>query len=157
MPYDWEDQSEGPQRAERIPPGTHRVRIAKVVYEKRGEPLRSKAGAPQILIVFQDAQAREGSMVITLSPQAFWVLRKLLQCCHPPINLARMKQDGIEPTRFAEPKFADRQLLNRHVVIQVEARNEDGEEFLQCMPIRQPTAGSESPGDPPLTQEEIPF
>lgn len=158
MSYDWTDQTEGPQRAPRIPPGLHLVRIFKVVHGKQnGELFQSKSGAPQMLVVFQDAEGQEASIMLTLSALAGWVLRKLLQCCYPVVNLAAMKEHGIKPEDFARPEFAQKQLLDRWTVIQVEAATDSkGEEYLNCMPARCPTEAEVRAASGGV-QEEIPF
>lgn len=113
MGYSWRESAEKegapPQeRAERIPAGIHEVCFLKVVYGKRNEPpWRSDKGHPQIMVILQDHQAREAPLWVTLSKEAVFVLSRLMAICDPPVNLARLEEDGIEPAQLADPEFIE--------------------------------------------------
>lgn len=159
MGYLWQQESEreGASQAERIPAGTHEVRISKIIHGTRQGPFQSRDGDPQIMLVFQDRQAREASLFVTLSEKAAWVLAKVMACCSPPVNLARMQADGVEPERFSDPEFADANLLDRQLVIQVEWP--DGAKYPEVTPVK-PRSASASPSpstdDPPPSPSNDP-
>ncbi len=154
MGYAWQEESEreGAAQAERMDGGDHHVRIAKVVYGKsNGLQFVSQGGIPQILIVFQNHLAQEVSTFVTLSNKAGWVLAKLLGCCDPPVNLAAMQTQGVEPIHFATPQFAEANLLNRQLMINVEWPQ--GKQHPNVTPIKpagQATAPPPPAGVPPV-------
>lgn len=123
MGYAWQEESEkeGGSQAEKMIGGDHDVRIVKIVYGKAdGTQFVSRGRDPQIMIVFQNHMAHEVGMMVTLSDKAGWVLAKLLGCCDPPVNLAAMQAQGVEPIHFADVRFAEKNLLNRQLKINVE-------------------------------------
>lgn len=138
MPYAWQTEAERevtPQ-APRIPKGRHPVRIERLVFGNRNGVFQSQGGDPQIMLVFQDRQARETSQMVTLSEKAAFVLARLLGACDPPVNLARMEQDGIEPARFANEDFARDMLVNRQLTIEVDyEQGKDGKEYPRVIPV----------------------
>ncbi len=156
MPYQWQNEAErdAPPKAERIPCCTnHPVRIVKIVLGGKDGPFTSRHGDPQIMLVFQDREAREASQMITLSNSAAWVLAKYLGCCDPPANLARMEAEGIEPEAFAQQEFADANLLDRQLNIDVvKSKNPDYPDIIPVKP--QPAAAT--PASPPPAQSEVP-
>ncbi|MFH1418781.1 MAG: hypothetical protein ABII12_10925 [Planctomycetota bacterium] len=101
----------------------------------------SKSGHPQIMLVFQDREAREITQMITLSETAAWVLARILGCCDPPANLARMESDGVEPEHFADEGFADRILLDRQLNIDVVASKKP--DYPDVVPVKLPPAATQ--------------
>lgn len=160
MGYAWRDNanSEGAQRAAKIPKGNGiHLRISKIVYGKGSEKFASKGGDPQIGIVYQDQEAREAFEMMTLSDKAGWKLAKLMSAFDPPANLARMEEDGVEPGHFADPDFAEANLLNRQLHADVDYDNQG---YVLINPIkRQGTESSDvttpSPSDdaPPAVDD----
>ena len=154
MAYAWQKQADEEGAAAKIPAGEHSVRIIKVRHGNQSGPYQSKSGDPQIMLIFQDREAREATLMITLSDRAGWVLAKLLSCCDPPANLERMEADGVEPTHFADEQFADANLLNRQLRIHVEW--ESGSKYPNVTPIKpastSPPATSEAPPSAPPTE-----
>lgn len=160
MGYAWREESEREGNlAARIPAGDDiSVRISKVVFGDRQGAFSSRAGDPQILIVFQDHEAREAGMFVTLNERAAFVLAKVLAACDPAVNLARMEADGIEPRHFADESFANRVLLNRslRINLQYEA-GKDGKEYPHVVPVRRrDAAASGSPAEAPPTADDPP-
>jgi hypothetical protein len=162
MPYAWQTESERevtPQ-APRIPKGQYPVRIQRIVFGNRHGPFQSQSGDPQIMLVFQDRQAREASLMVTLSEKAAFVLARLLGACDPPANLARMEQDGIEPAHFAREDFARKMLVDRQLTIEVDHElGRDGKEYPRVTPVHgRAPASPPAPADdgPPSTDDEPP-
>lgn len=154
MGYPWRDNanSEGPQRAAKIPKGNGiHLRIAKIVFGKGSEKFASKSGDPQIGIVYQDQEAREAFEMMTLSDKAGWKLAKLMSAFDPPANLARMEEDGVEPGHFADPDFAEANLLNRQLHADVDYDNQG---YVLINPIKQ--AGAENDAPPPAADDAPP-
>jgi hypothetical protein len=117
MPYEWEKNAEG-GRAEKLPAGTHVVKIAKVKYEGKDGLFRpSQDGSPKMMVVFADRHGREAGLMITLSPKAAWVLARLMSAAGA--DLKRMDVDGVTPRHFADADFAEPQLLGRYLRVQV--------------------------------------
>lgn len=162
MATDWQQQaeSEGPVQAERIPPGEHLVRTSKVLLGGKSGPFQSKHGDPQIMVVFQDKQAREMSLMITLSDRAAWVLAKLLAAFDPPANLARLTADGITPAHFADAEFANANLFDRKLTILVEAGEDPKYSNVTPIPKRgDASAATDAPPSadaPPATDDAPP-
>lgn len=152
MGYAWKANAEreGGSTAAKIPPGHHRVRISKVLHGDRQGQFQSKAGDPQMMVIFQDSEAREASMFITLSDRAGWVLAKLLDAFDPPANLARMEEDGIEPVHFADPNFADANLNGRELWVVVDEETDDqGKKRLRATPTKDKPAAATNATKPP--------
>lgn len=158
MAYAWSQaaESEGPQQAERIPDGEHAVRIVKIMYGSRQGAFQSKSGDPQIMLVFQDRQAREITLMLTLSDKAGFMLAKLLSACDPPANLARMEADGIEPAHFANPEFADGNLVGRNLTIQVEPGKDPRYPLVTPVPKRGDESVAPASDDSPPSADEPP-
>jgi hypothetical protein len=111
MGYGWQQsaEAEAPPQAEKIPKGSGiRLKIIKLVGGKGESRFASKSGNPKIGIVFQDREARECMSMYTLSAKAGWTLAKLLSCCDPPVNLARMEEAGVVPSYAACPKCGEK-------------------------------------------------
>ena len=145
MAYPWQQKadSEGGERAEKIPGGVHDLKIIKVVFGKKdGHAFQSKSGDPQIMVVVTDAQGREAAQMYTLSDKAGWTLAKLLGAAGA--NLTRMETDGVEIGAFAEPSFATQNLVGR--TLRAEVKWVDG--YSEITPIRRdPTAEPAPPLD----------
>jgi len=170
QPYNWEDEASREGVADRIP-NTDRVRVSvsRIIYRDRHGPFQSKSGDPQIMLVFLDSQDREASTMLTLSVKAGWVLAKFLGCFDPPANLARMTELGILPEHFADPTFADKQLLDRQLDVSVKWIKREGanREYADVTPLHplphtstadeQPPAEAPPPAsDPPPTADGPP-
>lgn len=84
MGFDWKG-ADGPvsnggggERAERIPPGYYKLRIAKVLNEKKGEPWMTKNGDPFVMIIFEDNSQREATQGHVCNEANGWKLAQLL-------------------------------------------------------------------------------
>lgn len=134
--FDWTrsaEESFGPK----LPAGLHRVRIVRVQHTNReGVPLISKNNDPQMRVVYQDQEAREVSEIFTLSEKAGWTLARLMSAAGA--NLAAMTARGVTPAHFADPTFANKQLIGRELQVQVtyEISKSDGKEYSVVTPIR---------------------
>lgn len=137
MPYDWEKEARSTGGAARIQPGQHHVRIVRVATtDRQGVPYASRDGDPQIRLTFQDAEAHETYLMVTLSERAGWVLAKVFAACDPPCNLSRMTTDGLEPGHFADQNFATELLVDRELTIDVEYETgKDGKEYPRVSPV----------------------
>jgi hypothetical protein len=112
MSYDWKRaiERDSPQE-ETIPQGYHYVTIHKIVTGSKSAPFRSKAGDPQIMVVFADQKDRTAVHMFTLNDRAAWVLARLLSRCG--VDLDELNSEGVEPGHFANKAFADNILVGR--------------------------------------------
>lgn len=130
--FDWTTKAAPPSGfAPKIPPGRHRVRVAKVMHvNKEGEPYADKHGNPSILVVFQDAQGREAMQACVLvdnDPATAWAIIGMWQSFEGMTTerLRKMADAGVKPSSFLDAEFAQKQLLaggGRQLVIDVEHR-----------------------------------
>jgi len=134
--FDWTrsaEEASGPK----IPAGLHRVRVVRVQHINReGVPLTSNSGDPQMRVIYQDAEAREVSDILTLSEKAGWTLARLMSAAGA--NLSAMTAKGVTPAHFADPAFATKQLIGRELQVQVtyEVSKTNGKEYAVVTPIR---------------------
>ena len=157
MGYDWEKAAaqEGGEYAERMPAGVHDVEVKRVLFgSKGGGPFQSRAGDPQIMLIFADRQGREAAQMVTLSEKAGWVLARLLSAAGA--DMARMKADGVLPRDFANQEFARANLTGRRLRVEVAyTRGNDGKEYPDVTPIRT-RPGAAPPADD-LDPDTIPY
>lgn len=170
MAFDWtkNDETDAP----RLPVGEEvDVQITRLVFTKKdGTPFRSQAGDPKIMAVFADDAGREAAFMFTLSDRAAWQLRSVLSCAGA--DLARMKADNIEPSHFANERFATANLVGRRLRIRVKGYvREDGNLADGITPIRtvprplraDPVgqalgkAVANATAEGPIPEDEIPF
>jgi len=169
MSYAWQQAADKEAMAARIPKGEHRVRISRIRTGGNDGDFVSRGGDPQIMLIFQDQEAREAALMVTLNAKAAWVLAKIMAACDPSVNLARMETDGVEPHHFAEPRFAEEVLLNRELTAKIDwEEGKDGKQYARVTPIRTATAAisassapndappAESPPDEPPASAEAP-
>jgi hypothetical protein len=116
MGFDWtkEDAVEAP----RLPIGQDiEVEITRIVLANKDGPFMSQSGDPKILVVMADDEGREASAMLTLSEKAGWVLRSILSAAG--VDMARLKADKVEPSRFADEEFGKANLIGRRLKIRV--------------------------------------
>ncbi len=158
--YAWQEKSEqeGAVYAEKLPNGKHRVTLSRLIFGNRNGQFVSRSNDPQVMLIFSDEQAREVGQMVTLSDKAGWVLARLMGCFDPPANLARMEADGIEPNHFANEEFAEKQLLDRQLDIEVAWEQQDGKEFATVTPLKPSgtTTAPPSTDAPPRTNDAPP-
>jgi hypothetical protein len=146
MSFDWNEKASedgGGDFAERLPSGLHKVDIVKVVHGGKNGTFESSKGDPQILIIFADQEAREAAQFVTLSDKAGWVLARVLSNCVPPANLGKMTEAGITPQSFADPEFAEANLVGRKLHVNVEwKKSQNGKDYADIVPVN--TADYES-------------
>jgi len=158
MAYDWEKAAaqESGEYAERIPAGVHDVRIIRVLFGSKGGGLfRSRAGDPQLMLIFADREGREASQMVTLSEKAGWVLARLLSAAGA--DMARMKADGILPRDFTNQEFARANLVGRCLKVDLKYKpGRDGKEYADLAPIRR-RPDDAPPADDDLDPDMVPF
>ena len=160
MSYDWEKQAnqegggEGTQDfAPKLPNGRHAVEVTRVVFSKKDGPaFESKKGDPQIMLIFADADGREVSQMYTLSEAACFRLAQVLSAAGA--NCQSMSTSGIEPTNFAVPDFANKQLIGRKLVAQV--LWDSANKWATVNPVRRDAYATMGEPDT-TTNAEIPF
>ena len=157
MAYDWEKAAtqESGDYAERIPAGVHDVRIIRVLFGSKGGGLfKSRAGDPQIMLIFADGEGREASQMVTLSEKAGWVLARLLSAAGA--DMKRMKADGVLPRDFTNQEFARANLVGRRLKADVKYKpGRDGKEYADVTPIRRRPDEAAPAGD--LDPDSIPY
>ncbi len=148
--------SEGPPQSERIPCDgqEHAVRISKVVHHAKGQLMQSQNGDPQMMLVFQDEQAREALQKVTLKESAMFVLAKIMAAFDPPADLARMEADGIKIEHFADPEWAEQVLIDRQLTIRIDP-DPNNSKYTIITPVKKRGDGS-VPTAPPAAPAPAP-
>lgn len=150
----WRDKadSQGQDNAPKLISGNdQKLKIVKVVYGKGDNLFESNKGDKQIMVVFADNEGREGPEMFTLSDAAAWKLAKMLDAAG--LDLDKMDQVGVTPAKFAEPKFADMNLIGRDLRANVIVDRSGWPNFEYLR--REPVASGE--GDQKLNPDDIPF
>jgi len=169
MPYDWRENGsqDAPPRAELVPAGRHWLTISRIVYGSKADgPFQSKAGDPQIMLILADDDGRECSLMVTLSTRAGWVLAKILLAAGADVD--RMTADGVKPVDFANPAFAELQLVQtpRRLFAEVDWVQQGGKDYPVVTPIRRDAvaamgemdpAGGAAMNDAKIDEADIPF
>jgi hypothetical protein len=165
MAYKWTTESEkAVPQTERLPKGTHRVTISKIIHGKKdGTKFRTRdTDEPQIMLIFADDQGRESSQMYTLSNKAAWSFSKVLRAAG--LNLQKMEERQIEPSRFENETFAEKQLVGRELVIEVTEREYQGKTHQNVKPVFEVNAGGGSSEFDPeadfkkaVATDDIPF
>ena len=157
MAYDWEKAAsqESGDYAERMPAGIHDVEVKRVLFGSKGGGLfKSRAGDPQIMLIFADREGREASQMVTLSEKAGWVLARLLSAAGA--DMARMKTDGVLPRDFTNQEFARANLVGRRLKVDLKYKpGGDGKEYADVTPIRQ--RATDAPPADDLDPDSIPY
>ncbi len=144
--YNWKEaaQQEGGEYAEKLPDGTHRVEITRVVYgRKDGTLFVSKSNDPQIMLIFADELGREASQMVTLSYKAGFVLAKILEAAGAELD--KMTDHDVTPRSFADPEFANPNLIGRQLQIEVIWGSKNGKEFSDIIPVGMAGSADELP------------
>ena len=153
--YDWVQAAQGPNQAQKLPPGEHQVTVTRVVFaDKEGNRFVTAAGDPQIMVIVADGQGREAADMLTLSAKAAWTLARLLSAAGA--NLARMNQAGITPDRFADEGFGTKNLVGRKFLARIEYEERHGRQYASITPLAQAPAQAQAPAAP-KSQSDIPF
>lgn len=157
--FDWTQPAEAPGSfAPKIPAGRHKVRIERVLHEnKDGEGFATKDGDPSMMVIFADAQGREAAQYIPLvsDPAKAWALLAIFQAVDPPANLAKMREAGVTPESFRDPRFAQKQLVNRQLTVDV-THNVKGEKTYVNLAFVPPGGGANA-GAGTADVGQIPF
>lgn len=139
MAYDWKGNSE--RVSERVPAGTHRLRVDRIVFASKAGAFRSKSGDPQIMIVFTDADGAEVGTMFTLSDKAGWTLARLLS--RAGVDMKTIERDGLEPKHFANKAVAEARLVGLETWATVEYEAADnGKSYARVTPITAEEAGT---------------
>jgi len=148
--YDWDKAAngEGSGQAAKLEKGEHNVEITRVLFGKKdGTEFRSKAGDPQIMVIFADNGGREAGLMVTLSIKAGFRLAQILSAAGA--NVQRMTAAKITPMHFAEAEFATKNLIGRQLRIAVDWPA--GSQYPDIVPIRAQAAAPEEPtSEPPF-------
>lgn len=154
MGYDWEGEAD--KIAEKVPAGIHRLRVNKIVTAGKGGTFKSRAGDPQVMVVFTNDRGAEVAQMFTLSTKAAWTMAKLLSRCG--VDLKALKDGGIEPKHFANQKIAEQYLVGCETWARVEYEaSEDGKSYSRVEPMTALEAGhGESEAAPPKAPEPSP-
>lgn len=160
--YDWKHsaQQEAGEYAEKLPDGRHPVEITRIVFGKKDGLFKSKSGDPQIMLIFADELGREASQIVTLSHKAGFVLAKILEAAGA--DLERMTADNVTPKSFAEPEFANANLVGRQLEIEVVWSSKNGKDFADITPLGPITetpaaAAPQAHGAPDGGSDDIPI
>lgn len=151
MGYGWTKTDENYSEA-RLPLGVHDTQITKVKRSGQNGEFTSKNGDPQLMVIFEDASSMSASDMYTLSDKAAWRLRMLVQRCRPPLDVAAMEAQGIEPSAFADQNFAEANLVGRKVRISIEADKDPM--YPKVVPVR--VEGDVQPATPAVTPPPAP-
>jgi len=155
--YNWNQAAhqEGGEYAEKLPDGKHPVEITRVVFGKKdGTLFKSKGGDPQIMLIFADELGREALQMVTLSFKAGFILAKILEAAGA--DLDHMTADGVTPRSFAEPEFANANLVGRQLEIEVVWSSKNGKDFADITPLgtitetTEPAAAAQGDDDIPI-------
>ena len=149
----WNEIEEGQATAEKIPAGTHTLRVVKVLRGKKdGTIFTSKSGDPQIMVVYADQEARECAEMLTLSRKAAWKLKNLLIAVGA--DLDKMDKAGKDWTDFEDEDFASVQLCDRPFRGEVTYKKGTGDhadkEFASVNPLREPAEAMPAADDVPF-------
>ena len=120
MTYDWNapdpsiEDRRGFDQAPRIPEGTHVVRVAKIVTESKGSPLKNKQGQRYVLAILTDSEGREAAHGMPLEApvgsaltahQATWKVRQFMRALGRDKDAAAQKLDVLALARQAEAQL----------------------------------------------------
>lgn len=111
MGYDWTSEDDKPVLSE----GFHFVEVTEVrTQTKDGNPILSKNKEKMIFVTIEDTLDRsEQGVPLMLEGRGVFQLKTLLS--RSGADMERMKVEGVDPTRFSDPAFAEKQLLGRKV------------------------------------------
>ena len=153
MPYNWQEQADGGTAAgDKIPIGIHFVTGKKTVH---GEGPKG----PWVMLVVEDDDGREGTVVFTLSDKASWTMARWISRCGE--DLKAMEAEGTEPKHFVNPDIAAQYLVGASCWVRVEAGQNP--KYLKLTPIKEEEAVAEGAAPPPkggkpdLNLDDIPF
>ena len=178
MSYDWSAPAQSPN-APKMKAGAHEAVISRVVSTKQdGSEFFTKAGEPQIMLVFTNAQGEEATLFCILSddPNKSWALRAVLHAIGAKVEL--LTQHGVKPEHFRNKEWAEKQLKGRRLRVDVGYRknpNSPENPYMDIIPMRPamtpaqvesartapaPAAAQAAPSAPPppeVPTEDIPF
>ena len=135
----WSDIGDGAPKAKS---GFNYLEIAKIRYERNGEPYKSKiktdkkgntsGGDPQIMVVFKDRDGGECIGWYTISKIALFGLQNLISACG--IDTKSLDEKGYGPLEFYRPEVADDVLIGRRLWAWVEWEMYEGKERSKVTP-----------------------
>lgn len=146
--------NDAPQEAEKLPPGTHRVKIARILTAKRGGTgFKNKSdGSRKILMVLEDEAFREAMYDAPVEGRALWKMNALLKACGHQSET--MNNAGVEYVDFLDQKIAEQWLLHHVINIEIEDRTNDaGQTFTDVRIVNQ----KKSAPPTPTADDDIPF
>lgn len=155
---DWNEDAnrEVPNRAERLPDGVHTVKIDRILHgSKNGGPFVTRDNEPQVLLILVDEQGREATTFVLLSEHEQRRVRFVHLCarCRPAMDLSQMTLNEVRPKDFADPDFADTNLLGRELRVDVENVTKGDKTYTNVTFLKFP----DTPAVATPASEEIPF
>lgn len=126
MAYDWEGQAEQ-EGAPKSEPGWHIYTVTGVLRGTRTKTFESRAGDPQILVVFTDEEGLEAAQMFTLSEKAGWALARFVS--RAGVDVRKLREDGVEPGDWADEDFAKRKIMHRQVYANCEHEESGGKTY----------------------------
>lgn len=133
--YDWEDAASGSRnRAPLIPEGQTALEVKDIVFGGKNGKFSSKNNDPQIMLIFADGKGNESGQMFTLSNKAAWTLAGILAAAGA--DLRKMKERNIQPSQFADERFARAQLVGRKFTGDVAYESEGGKKYARITPLR---------------------
>ena len=148
MGFDWEAEAEGNGASAKIPVGVCEVEGVRVITGSAKGDFKSKAGDPQIMLIVQDEEGGEASVMFTLSDKASWVLARWLSRCG--VDLKDMAAQGIEPKHFANQGIAEKFLVGVRTWARIEPDRDP--KYTRVTPIKE----EEAIGNVPAAKDDGP-
>lgn len=152
--YDWSAAAD--MKRERVPDGVHYLKVDRIVTGGNSGKFKSRAGDPQIMLVFVDDNCAEVSQMFTLSVKAAWTLAVLFKCAG--VDTKSLKDEGIEPKHFANEALARQHLVGLRTWARVWTElGADGKAYARLEPMTATEAGvtSAPKAQSPPTQREM--
>lgn len=160
MSYDWTKDDD----MDRMDEGYHRVRITKVRRGRdNGTTFSSRAGDPQLMVIFENTHGVESSQIYTLSIKAAWTLKRLMARCEG-INLQDLNVRNIEPQHFTDETFAHDMLVGQTLWIHIE---HDGPKYVRVTPmpedevpieaVKEAKSAAAADSTPAKSDDDLPF
>lgn len=121
----------------KMQPGPQRVRVVRVKTEYKGQPMRTKAGAPCIRIVYESEHGGDCENIYMLEGRAIFRLLQVLSACGH--TKEALQAAGVQPLHFHADAICNSYLVGREFNAEVTERenpqNAD-EPFIDVTPLK---------------------
>jgi hypothetical protein len=110
MSFNWTKASENsgpPSMSE----GWHKVRVAKVIHEKKDGTRFETDKGPFFMVVFENVQGEQGTLSLWPSEKAAWKIAQTLSCLG--VSMDQLEQAGISPVDFDRTDVAEEWFIGR--------------------------------------------